>query len=128
MRNYKKKNLLTISFVTVFILTLVFLYLLNTIKLWTFNSYSIIDTLDNEKIINILIFKEDLKSFRENSFFYYDAKKYYYEIKENSEYEEGIILTLSLKDKISLLDDKTLFLPNIRKNVLSLIMDSWRSK
>lgn len=127
MRKYKRKNLLIFSFVILFIFTLVFFYLLNTVKLWTFNTYNILE--ESDKFISVLTTKEDVKIFRDNSFFYYNTNKYYYEIESNDSYDEKIILVLKLEKNFSLLeDDRDLLLPYTKKTVLSLIMESWRLK
>lgn len=127
MRKYKRKNLLIFSFVILFIFTLVFFYLLNTVKLWTFNTYNILE--ESDKFISVLTTKEDVKIFRDNSFFYYNTNKYYYEIESNDSYDEKIILVLKLEKNFRLLeDDRDLLLPYTKKTVLSLIMESWRLK
>lgn len=127
MKSYRKKNLLIISLIFTFILVIIFFYLLNTIKLWTFNNYPIVNVSDNT--IRTVISKKDKKYFSTINFFYYDTSKYLYKIEEEESYEDGVILTLSLNKKLELKkDDLSLLLPNRKKTIFSLIIESWRSK
>lgn len=127
MKSYRKKNLLIIFLIFTFILVIIFFYLLNTIKLWTFNNYPIVNVSDNT--IRTVISKKDKKYFSTINFFYYDTFKYLYKIEEEESYEDGVILTLSLNKNLELKkDDLSLLLPNRKKTIFSLIIESWRSK
>lgn len=73
MKKYKKDSLLVFFTIIFILLTVVFFYLLNTIKLWTFNSYIVTSTNINE--VMVIVSDSNIRLFRENSFFYYGTKK-----------------------------------------------------
>ena len=126
MRSYKKKRLLLLSFVITFILTIVFFYLINTVKLWTYNTVSILNIDDNVITVFTTL---DLDLFEDNNFFYYDTLKYTYKINNKEDSEDGVILMLELEKSFRLVnDDMVILLPNKRETILSLIIDSWRVK
>lgn len=126
MKSYKKKRLLLLSFVITFILTIVFFYLINTVKLWTYNTVSILNIDDNVITVFTTL---DLDLFEDNNFFYYDTLKYTYKINSKEDSEDGVILMLELEKSFRLVnDDMVILLPNKRETILSLIIDSWRVK
>ena len=126
MKSYKKKRLLLLSFVITFILTIVFFYLINTVKLWTYNTVSILNIDDNVITVFTTL---DLDLFKDNNFFYYDTLKYTYKINNKEDSEDGVILMLELEKSFKLVnDDMVILLPNKRETILSLIIDSWRVK
>ena len=126
MKSYKKKRLLLLSFVITFILTIVFFYLINTVKLWTYNTVSILNIDDNVITVFTTL---DLDLFEDNNFFYYDTLKYTYKINSKEDSEDGVILVLELEKSFKLvIDDMVILLPNKRETILSLIIDSWRVK
>lgn len=126
MKSYKKKRLLLLSFVITFILTIVFFYLINTVKLWTYNTVSILNIDDNVITVFTTL---DLDLFKDNNFFYYDTLKYTYKINSKEDSEDGVILVLELEKSFKLVnDDMVILLPNKRETILSLIIDSWRVK
>ena len=126
MKSYKKKRLLLLSFVITFILTIVFFYLINTVKLWTYNTVSILNIDDNVITVFTTL---DLDLFEDNNFFYYDTLKYTYKINNKEDSEDGVILMLELEKSFKLVnDDMVILLPNKRETILSLIIDSWRVK
>ena len=126
MKNYKKKGQLLVSIIITFILTIVFFYLLISIKLWTYNSVSILNIDDNVISVYTTL---DLELFIDNNFFYYDNLKYNYKINSKDNFEEGVILSLELEKSFKLInDDMMILLPNKRVNIFSLIIDSWRVK
>ena len=126
MKSYKKKRLLLFSLVIIFILTIVFFYLINTVKLWTYNTVSILNIDDNVITVFTTL---DLDLFEDNNFFYYDTLKYTYKINSKEDSEDGVILMLELEKSFKLVnDDMVILLPNKRETILSLIIDSWRVK
>ena len=126
MKSYRKKRLLLLSFVITFILTIVFFYLINTVKLWTYNTVSILNIDDNVITVFTTL---DLDLFKDNNFFYYDTLKYTYKINSKEDSEDGVILMLELEKSFKLVnDDMVILLPNKRETILSLIIDSWRVK
>lgn len=126
MKSYRKKRLLLLSFVITFILTIVFFYLINTVKLWTYNTVSILNIDDNVITVFTTL---DLDLFEDNNFFYYDTLKYTYKINSKEDSEDGVILMLELEKSFRLVnDDIVILLPNKRETILSLIIDSWRVK
>lgn len=126
MKSYKKKRLLLLSFVITFILTIVFFYLLVSVKLWTYNNVSILNIDDNVITVYTTL---DLDLFKDNNFFYYDTLKYTYKINSKEDSEDGVILVLELEKSFKLvIDDMVILLPNKRETILSLIIDSWRVK
>ena len=126
MKSYKKKRLLLLSFVITFILTIVFFYLINTVKLWTYNTVSILNIDDNVITVFTTL---DLDLFEDNNFFYYDTLKYTYKVNSKEDSEDGVILMLELEKSFKLVnDDMVILLPNKRETILSLIIDSWRVK
>ena len=126
MKSYKKKRLLLLSFVITFILTIVFFYLINTVKLWTYNTVSILNIDDNVITVFTTL---DLDLFEDNNFFYYNTLKYTYKINSKEDSEDGVILMLELEKSFRLVnDDMVILLPNKRETILSLIIDSWRVK
>lgn len=126
MKSYRKKRLLLLSFVITFILTIVFFYLINTVKLWTYNTVSILNIDDNVITVFTTL---DLDLFKDNNFFYYDTLKYTYKINSKEGSEDGVILMLELEKSFRLVnDDMVILLPNKRETILSLIIDSWRVK
>lgn len=126
MKSYRKKRLLLLSFVITFILTIVFFYLINTVKLWTYNTVSILNIDDNVITVFTTL---DLDLFEDNNFFYYDTLKYTYKINSKEDSEDGVILMLELEKSFRLVnDDMVILLPNKRETILSLIIDSWRVK
>ena len=126
MKSYKKKRLLLLSFVITFILTIVFFYLLVSVKLWTYNNVSILNIDDNVITVFTTL---DLDLFEDNNFFYYDTLKYTYKINNKEDSEDGVILVLELEKSFKLVnDDMVILLPNKRETILSLIIDSWRVK
>lgn len=126
MKSYRKKRLLLLSFVITFILTIVFFYLINTVKLWTYNTVSILNIDDNVITVFTTL---DLDLFEDNNFFYYDTLKYTYKINNKEDSEDGVILMLELEKSFKLVnDDMVILLPNKRETILSLIIDSWRVK
>ena len=126
MKSYRKKRLLLLSFVITFILTIVFFYLINTVKLWTYNTVSILNIDDNVITVFTTL---DLDLFEDNNFFYYDTLKYTYKINNKEDSEDGVILMLELEKSFRLVNnDMVILLPNKRETILSLIIDSWRVK
>lgn len=126
MRSYKKKRLLLFSLFITFILTIVFFYLINTVKLWTYNTVSILNIDDDVITVFTTL---DLDLFEDNNFFYYDTLKYTYKINNKEDSEDGVILMLELEKSFRLVnDDMVILLPNNRETILSLIIDSWRVK
>lgn len=126
MKSYKKKRLLLFSLFITFILTIVFFYLINTVKLWTYNTVSILNIDDNVITVFTTL---DLDLFEDNNFFYYDTLKYTYKINSKEDSEDGVILMLELEKSFRLVnDDMVILLPNKRETILSLIIDSWRVK
>ena len=126
MKSYKKKRLLLFSLGITFILTIVFFYLINTVKLWTYNTVSILNIDDNVITVFTTL---DLDLFEDNNFFYYDTLKYNYKINNKEDSEDGVILMLELEKSFKLVnDDMVILLPNKRETILSLIIDSWRVK
>lgn len=126
MKSYKKKRLLLFSLVITFILTIVFFYLINTVKLWTYNTVSILNIDDDVITVFTTL---DLDLFEDNNFFYYDTLKYTYKINNKEDSEDGVILMLELEKSFKLVnDDMVILLPNKRETILSLIIDSWRVK
>lgn len=126
MRSYKKKRLLLFSLFITFILTIVFFYLINTVKLWTYNTVSILNIDDDVITVFTTL---DLDLFEDNNFFYYDTLKYTYKINNKEDSEDGVILMLELEKSFRLVnDDMVILLPNKRETILSLIIDSWRVK
>lgn len=126
MKSYRKKRLLLLSFVITFILTIVFFYLINTVKLWTYNTVSILNIDDNVITVFTTL---DLDLFEDNNFFYYDTLKYTYKINSKEDSEDGVIFMLELEKSFRLVnDDMVILLPNKRETILSLIIDSWRVK
>ena len=126
MKSYRKKRLLLFSLVITFILTIVFFYLINTVKLWTYNTVSILNIDDNVITVFTTL---DLDLFEDNNFFYYDTLKYTYKVNSKEDSEDGVILMLELEKSFRLVnDDMVILLPNKRETILSLIIDSWRVK
>lgn len=126
MKSYKKKRLLLFSLFITFILTIVFFYLINTVKLWTYNTVSILNIDDDVITVFTTL---DLDLFEDNNFFYYDTLKYTYKINNKEDSEDGVILMLELEKSFKLVnDDMVILLPNKRETILSLIIDSWRVK
>lgn len=126
MKSYKKKRLLLFSLVITFILTIVFFYLINTVKLWTYNTVSILNIDDDVITVFTTL---DLDLFEDNNFFYYDTLKYTYKVNSKEDSEDGVILMLELEKSFRLVnDDMVILLPNKRETILSLIIDSWRVK
>ena len=126
MKSYRKKRLLLFSLVITFILTIVFFYLINTVKLWTYNTVSILNIDDDVITVFTTL---DLDLFEDNNFFYYDTLKYTYKINNKEDSEDGVILMLELEKSFRLVnDDMVILLPNKRETILSLIIDSWRVK
>ena len=126
MKSYRKKRLLLLSFVITFILTIVFFYLINTVKLWTYNTVSILNIDDNVITVFTTL---DLDLFEDNNFFYYNTLKYTYKINNKEDSEDGVILMLELEKSFRLVNnDMVILLPNKRETILSLIIDSWRVK
>ena len=126
MKSYRKKRLLLLSFVITFILTIVFFYLINTVKLWTYNTVSILNIDDNVITVFTTL---DLDLFEDNNFFYYDTLKYTYKVNSKEDSEDGVIFMLELEKSFRLVnDDMVILLPNKRETILSLIIDSWRVK
>lgn len=126
MKSYRKKSLLLFSLFITFILTIVFFYLINTVKLWTYNTVSILNIDDNVITVFTTL---DLDLFEDNNFFYYDTLKYTYKINSKEDSEDGVILMLELEKPFRLVnDDMVILLPNKRETILSLIIDSWRVK
>ena len=126
MKSYKKKRLLLFSLVITFILTIIFFYLINTVKLWTYNTVSILNIDDDVITVFTTL---DLDLFEDNNFFYYDTLKYTYKINNKEDSEDGVILMLELEKSFKLVnDDMVILLPNKRETILSLIIDSWRVK
>ena len=126
MKSYRKKRLLLFSLVITFILTIVFFYLINTVKLWTYNTVSILNIDDNVITVFTTL---DLDLFKDNNFFYYDTLKYTYKVNSKEDSEDGFILMLELEKSFKLVnDDMVILLPNKRETILSLIIDSWRVK
>ena len=126
MKSYRKKRLLLFSLFITFILTIVFFYLINTVKLWTYNTVSILNIDDNVITVFTTL---DLDLFEDNNFFYYDTLKYTYKINSKEDSEDGVILMLELEKSFRLVnDDMVILLPNKRETILSLIIDSWRVK
>ena len=126
MKSYKKKRLLLFSLFITFILTIIFFYLINTVKLWTYNTVSILNIDDDVITVFTTL---DLDLFEDNNFFYYDTLKYTYKINSKEDSEDGVILMLELEKSFRLVnDDMVILLPNKRETILSLIIDSWRVK
>ena len=72
MKNYKKKGMLLVSITVVFLLTIVFFYLLVSIKLWTYNSVSILNIDDDVITVFTTL---DLELFEDNKALLMNAKE-----------------------------------------------------
>lgn len=126
MKSYKNRVIVLFFLSITLFLTFIFFYLLTTIKLWTYEMIGILQV-DG---VNIMVFTSlDLDIFKDNNFFYYDGIKYNYKLISKEETDEGMLLLLETSFELSLKDNNTtIFLPNTRKTIFSLIIDSWRIK
>ncbi len=126
MKSYKNRVIVLFFLSITLFLTFIFFYLLTTIKLWTYEMVGILQV-DG---VNIMVFTSlDLDIFKDNNFFYYDGIKYNYKLISKEETDEGMLLLLETSFELSLKDNNTtIFLPNIKKTIFSLIIDSWRIK
>lgn len=128
MKKYKTRSYLIIMYIIITILIIIFFKIINTTKIWTYKEYSM--TTESNKV-NILTIKKDIKLFRENNFFYHNNKKYLYEINNITKDKNVVLIELNLNSKIdlkSVTNKNTIFLPEKKKKIISLIIDSWRSK
>lgn len=126
MKSYKNRVIVLFFLSITLFLTFIFFYLLTTIKLWTYEMIGILQV-DG---VNIMVFTSlDLDIFKDNNFFYYDGIKYNYKLISKEETDEGMLLLLETSFELSLKDNNTtIFLPNTKKTIFSLIIDSWRIK
>ena len=125
MKKIRNNNVLIFFSFLSFILLIIFLFLSIKIKLWTFKAFPY--TKLNSKNIVILIDKKSIKEFTLNNFFYEDNKKYVYDIINKEKYNNNYMLSLKLKKRIYK-KSGTLYLVNKKKNIFSLIIESWRVK
>lgn len=128
MKKYKTRSYLIIMYIIITILIIIFFKIINTTKIWTYKEYSM--TTESNKV-NILTIKKDIKLFRENNFFYHNNKKYLYKINNITKDKNVVLIELNLNSKIdlkSVTNKNTIFLPEKKKKIISLIIDSWRSK
>lgn len=128
MKKYKTRSYLIIMYIIITILIIIFFKIINTTKIWTYKEYSM--TTESNKV-NILTIKKNIKLFRENNFFYHNNKKYLYEINNITKDKNVVLIELNLNSKIdlkSVTNKNTIFLPEKKKKIISLIIDSWRSK
>lgn len=109
-----------------FILTALFLYFLNTIKIWTYNSCNIIK-IDKYKY-QVIVDKKSYGLFTDNNYFFYNTKKYTYKITSNEKIDKEISLTLKVDNKISNERIETIMLPDTKETLFSLIINNWREK
>ena len=126
MKNYNKHHLLNFITIIMFILTALFLYFLNTIKIWTYNSCNIIK-IDKYKY-QVIVDKKSYGLFTDNNYFFYNTKKYTYKITSNEKIDKEISLTLKVDNKISNERIETIMLPDTKETLFSLIINNWREK
>lgn len=121
----KNYNILILLIVFWLILILIYLHILNTIKLWQYDSYSI--TSIDDYNYQVILEKKALKNLRENNYFFYNNKKYQYKVLDSININDNTIVNIKLKAKIDLLKQiDTIIVPDTKKTILSLIIDSWR--
>ncbi len=121
----KNYNILILLIVFWLILILIYFHILNTIKLWQYDSYSI--TSIDDYNYQVILEKKALKNLRENNYFFYNNKKYQYKVLDSININDNTIVNIKLKAKIDLLKQiDTIIVPDTKKTILSLIIDSWR--
>ena len=126
MKNYNKHHLLNFITIIMFLLTVLFLYFLNTTKIWTYNTCNIIK-IDKYKY-QVIVDKESYDSFTDNNYFFYNTKKYTYQITSNEKIDKEISLTLKLDNKISNKRIETVMLPDIKETLFFFFIKNRREK
>ena len=102
MKNYRKKSLLNLFFVITFVLLFVFFYLLNTVKLWTFNSYNM------AYVAMLLLNSDNVQQFLTNIAFLDAKRPYTKKVLERIDFLK-IVNCLRYDDLIS--TEQSLYLP-----------------
>ena len=126
MKNYNKHHLLNFITIIIFLLTVLFLYFLNTIKIWTYDTCNIIKNTNHK--YQVIIDKESYNLFIDNNYFYHNTKKYTYEIISSEKVDNDIFLILKVDNKISNERIETVMLPITKETLFNLIIKNWREK
>lgn len=124
MKAFQKNFGLNFLLSLVFILTIIFFYNLFLKKIWTYQSFNVIKNADLS--YQILITKDDLKLFSDNSYFYCNNEKYLYEVISETEFFDNVILEVALDKEISSSSGiVSIMVPKVKKTLFQVIIESW---
>ena len=118
----KNKCLIYIGLLNVFI-TIAFIYFLTKIKIWTYDNYTFFK---EDDIHQTLLTKTERKNLRSVSYCYIDSHKRYYKIIKEEKIKSKYLILIELKNEDRDIVDITV--PKTKKTVMSLIIETWRSK
>ena len=118
----KNKCLIYIGLLNVFI-TIAFICFLTKIKIWTYDNYTFFK---EDDIYQTLLTKTERKNLRSVSYCYIDSHKRYYKIIKEEKIESKYLILIELKNEDRDIVDITV--PKTKKTVMSLIIETWRSK
>ena len=124
MKAFQKNFGLNFFLSLVLILTIIFFYDLFLKKIWTYQSFNIIKDVDLN--YQILITKDDLMLFSDNSYFYFNNEKYLYEVISETEFFDNVILEVILDKEISSSSGiVSIMVPKVKKTLFQVIIESW---
>lgn len=127
MRNFNRYSLLNFFTILIFILIIMFFYYLFDFKIWTYKSYTIVKINDLE--YQVVVSLKDRSLFRDNNYLFLNNKKYIYDIMFEDNIKDNVLFTLQFSKKIKNGKDiETVIIQDTKKNIFSLIIESWREK
>ena len=127
MRNFNRYALLNFFTLLIFIMIIMFFYYLLDFKIWTYKSYTIIKINDLE--YQVVVSLKDRSLFRDNNYLFLNNTKYIYDIMFEDNIKDNVLFTLQFSKKIKKGKDiETAIIQDTKKNIFSLIIESWREK
>lgn len=127
MRNFNRYSLLNFFTILIFILIIMFFYYLFDFKIWTYKSYTIVKINDLE--YQVVVSLKDRSLFGDNNYLFLNNKKYIYDIMFEDNIKDNVLFTLQFSKKIKNGKDiETVIIQDTKKNIFSLIIESWREK
>lgn len=124
MKKYQKNTITSLLNIAILTFTIFFISSLFTTKIWTYQSFNILKAKD--LTYQILTTKNNVNMLEENNYLYYNNKKYLYKVNAKEEISDSIILELKLNKDITNLEKNALvMIPNVKKTIFKIIIESW---
>ena len=124
-KNYEKRTLVILLIIVLLVIESIFIFSLSNLKVIEYKSYSMIMINKEEGLI--VLDKKDKQIIHKNRYFYYQNKKYKYQIdsiNKTNDYIEVKILFKKIKEKKEN-DIITISIESKRINMLEVIKNIW---